>query len=349
MIDTSSLQITPEILSLIAEIDEFKGAWRALGRLAPERLRQLRKIATIESVGSSTRIEGAQLSDREVEALLARVRVKAFATRDEQEVAGYAAVMDLVFVSHAAIPITENHLKQLHGELLQYSDKDTRHRGEYKKFPNHVEAFDQSGKSVGVVFETATPFDTPRLMTELVTWYNKAIEDGSLHPLLITAVFVVVFLAIHPFQDGNGRISRVLTSLLLLRSGYAYVPYASLESIVEQNKEGYYLALRRTQGTLKDKSPDWSSWIEFFLRSLQKQKRALEAKVEREKVMRSRLPELAITILDLAAEHGQIRVADIIKATSAPRGTIKKRLTELVESGHLKRGGKGRSTWYALA
>ncbi|GJM25908.1 MAG: cell division protein Fic [Phycisphaerae bacterium] len=349
MIETSSLQISPDVLSLIAEIDEFKGAWRALGRLAPERLRQLRKIATIESVGSSTRIEGAKLSDREVEALLGRVQVKAFATRDEQEVAGYAAVMDMIFASHDVIAITENHIKQLHANLLQYSDKDTRHRGEYKKFPNNVEAFDASGKSVGVVFETASPFDTPRLMTELVAWYNKAIEEGTPHPLLITAVFVVVFLAIHPFQDGNGRISRVLTTLLLLRSGYAYVPYASLESIVEQNKEGYYLALRRTQGTLKDKKPDWSPWIDFFLQSLQKQKRALEKKVEREKLMRSSLPELAITILDLAAEHGQISVADIIKATSAPRGTVKKRLIDLVNFGHLEQGGKGRSTWYSLA
>jgi len=349
MIRTASLAITQEMLSLIAEIDEFKGAWRALGKLAPERLRQLRKIATIESVGSSTRIEGAKLTDRQVETLLGRVRAKSFSTRDEQEVAGYALVMETVFSSHEAIPVTENYIKQLHGMLLKYSTKDARHRGEYKKHPNNVEAFDALGKSVGVVFETASPFDTPREMEALVTWFNKATKEKALHPLIVAGIFVVVFLAIHPFKDGNGRLSRALTTLLLLKSGYAYVPYSSLESIVEQNKEGYYLALRRTQGTLKKKAPDWSAWLSFFLHSLQRQKRNLEAKVEREKIMRSTLPELAIAILDLAAEHGQVHVADIIRVTGAPRATIKKRIGELVESGHLKRGGKGRSTWYSLS
>ncbi len=348
MIKTDSLVITPETLALIAEIDEFKGAWRALGKLAAERLRQLRKIATIESVGSSTRIEGAKLSDREVETLLGRLRAKSFATRDEQEVAGYALVMDTVFSSHDAIPVTENYLKQLHALLLKYSEKDARHRGEYKKLPNHVEAFDAAGKSVGVVFETASPFDTPREMEHLIAWFNQATQEQRLHPLVIIGVFTVVFLAIHPFQDGNGRLSRVLTALLLLRSGYAYVPYGSLESIIEQNKEGYYLALRRTQGTLKKKAPDWSPWLSFFLQALQQQKRRLETKVEREQLLRSTLPELAVAILELAAEHGRIRVGDIVHVTGAARSTVKKRVTELTQSGHLRRGGKGRSTWYSL-
>jgi Fic family protein len=349
MIRTSSIVITQEMLSLIAEIDEFKGAWHALGKLAPERLRQLRKIATIESVGSSTRIEGAKLTDRQVEALLGRLKAKSFATRDEQEVAGYAVAMETVFSHHDAIPITENYIKQLHAMLLKYSKKDARHRGEYKKMPNHVQAFDQSGKSVGIVFETSTPFSTPRDMEQLIAWINKATKEKSFHPLIIVGVFTVVFLAIHPFQDGNGRLSRILTTLLLLKSGYAHVPYSSLESIIEQNKEGYYLALRRSQGTLKKKAPNWSPWLSFFLHSLQKQKRKLETKVEREKIMRSTLPELAIAIIDLAAEHGQISVADIVRVTKAPRATIKKRVTDLAKSGHLKRGGKGRSTWYSLS
>ncbi len=348
MIRTGSLTITQEILSLIAEIDEFKGAWRAIGKLAPERLRELRKIATIESVGSSTRIEGAKLTDRQVEALLGRVRAKSFATRDEQEVAGYALVMETVFSNYDAIPVTENYIKQLHGMLLKHSTKDARHRGEYKKFPNSVEAFDHRGKSVGIVFETTSPFDTPREMERLVAWFNMTMKEKSLHPLVAIGVFVVVFLAIHPFQDGNGRLSRALTTLLLLKNGYAYVPYSSLESIVEQNKEGYYLALRRTQGTLKKKAPNWSAWLMFFLNSLQRQKRNLETKVERERIMRSTMPELAVAILDLATEYGQIHVADIIRVTQAPRGTIKKRLAELTGAGHLKRGGRGRSTWYSL-
>jgi Fic family protein len=306
-------------------------------------------VATIESVGSSTRIEGAKLTDREVEKLLGRLKARSFSTRDEQEVAGYAHVMETVFSSHEGIPITENHVSQIHAMLLKYSTKDSRHRGEYKKLANHVEAFDESGKSIGVVFQTSSPFDTPQDMRRLMDWTKKAIEERKLHPLIVVGIFKVVFLPIHPFQDGNGRLSRVITTLMLLRSGYAYVPYSSLESIIEQNKEAYYLSLRRTQGTLKKRSPDWSPWLAFFLKSLLQQKRALETKVEREKVMRSALSELAIKIIELATEHGQISVADIVNSTNAPRATVKKRLTDLVKSGHLSQGGKGRASRYRLA
>ncbi|MCP5197420.1 MAG: Fic family protein [Gammaproteobacteria bacterium] len=224
MLNTDTLQITPELFTLVAELDEFKGAWRALGTLAPERLKALRRIATLESIGSSTRIEGSKLTDREVERLLAHLQIRTFETRDEQEVAGYAEVMETVFQAWEDIPVTENHIRQLHRDLLRYSVKDERHRGEYKTLSNSVAAFDEEGRPVGIVFETATPFDTPRRMTELLAWVNEAREFGRLHPLLRVAVFIVVFLEIHPFQDGNGRLSRVFTTLLLLQAGYAYVP-----------------------------------------------------------------------------------------------------------------------------
>ena len=211
-------------------------------------------------MGSSTRIEGSKLTDREVEALLSKLEIKQFDTRDQQEVAGYAEVMEFVFRSWEDITITENHIRQLHRDLLVHSQKDERHRGEYKTSPNSVAAFDDDGNQVGIVFETATPFDTPALMTELVSWLNEAREDRTLHPLLIIAVFIVVFLEIHPFQDGNGRLSRVLTTLLLLQAGYVYVPYSSLESVIEQSKERYYLALRQTQGTIRTEAPNWQPW-----------------------------------------------------------------------------------------
>src|SRR5262249_21755944 len=153
--------------------------------------------------------------------------IKQFGSRDEQEIAGYAEVMNLIFESYEDIQLTESHIKQLHRDLLKYSGKDNRHRGEYKKFTNHVEAFDQDGKSMGIVFETASPFDTPLQMEELVNWAKGAYEKKTIHSLLVTSIFIVVFLAIHPFQDGNGRLSRVLTTLLLLRAGYVYVPYSS--------------------------------------------------------------------------------------------------------------------------
>lgn len=176
----------------------------------------MRQLATIESIGSSTRIEGSNLTDREVEKLLSKLEIKKFDSRDEQEVAGCAETMEMIFHAFDDIHLNENHLKQLHRDLLRYSQKDERHRGEYKKLSNNVVAFDADGKMVGVVFETASPFDTPRRMTELVEWLKEARELRRLHPLLIVAVFTVTFLEIHPFQDGNGRLSRILTTLLLL-------------------------------------------------------------------------------------------------------------------------------------
>ena len=348
MIRSDTLLITPEVLRLIARIDEFKGAWRALGALAPERLSALRRVATIESIGSSTRIEGSKLSDREVERLLSNLQVKSFATRDEQEVAGYADVMDLVFESWQDIPVTENHIKQLHQHLLRHSDKDTRHRGQYKTGVNHVVAFDENGVQIGVVFETATPFDTPRLMTELIDWVRQERTAGRLHPLLIIALCIVVFLAIHPFQDGNGRLSRVLTTLLLLQAGYGYVPYSSLESVIEQNKEAYYLALRQTQGTIRAEVPDWQPWVAFFLRALREQVARLEKKVEREKLVLAALPELSLAIIEFAREHGRITISEAVKLTGANRNTLKQHFRSLVESGKLDQHGKGRGVWYGL-
>src|ERR1035438_7983580 len=185
--------------------------------------------------------------------------------------------MELIFQSWDEITLTENHVKQLHRDLLKYSEKDAHHRGEYKTQPNSVAAFDETGKQIGIVFETATPFDTPRLMTEVVGWARELLVTRQLHPLLVIAIFVVVFLEIHPFHDGNGRVSRNLTTLLLLRAGYAYVPYSSLESVIEHSKEGYYLALRQTQRTIGTDTPNWQPWVLFFLRALDRKSTRLNS------------------------------------------------------------------------
>ena len=344
------IAVTQELLKLIAEIDEFKGKWEALKNMSPERLRQLRKVATIESIGSSTRIEGAKLTDMQVETLLSNLTATSFKSRDEQEVAGYAEAMDIVFQAYEDMGITENHIRQLHQTLLRHSNKDERHRGDYKKLDNHVVAIDEHGNEIGVVFETATPFDTPREMEELVRWVNKAIAENSLHPLLIVAVFIVVFLAIHPFQDGNGRLSRILTTLMLLRAGYVYVPYASLESVVEDNKDLYYKALRRTQTTLKTETPDWEPWLGFFLRCLKKQKANLAAKVEKERSGDdTALPALSVQVLELLKNHERLTIAEMVEHTGANQNTLKVRLRELVAMGRIHRYGKARATWYSLS
>ena len=348
MIQSATIQITPEMLGMVAGIDEFKGAWRALGTLAPDRLSALLRVATIESIGSSTRIEGSKLSDRDVERLLSNLQIQKFSTRDEQEVAGYAKVMEMVFTSWQDIRLTENHIKQLHRDLLVHSEKDAWHHGNYKTSTNHVVAFDENGRQLGVVFETATPFDTPRLMTELVTWFVAERESARIHPLLLIGLWVVVLLEIHPFQDGNGRLSRVLTTLLLLQAGYAYVPYSSLESVIEQSKEAYYLALRQTQGGIRSDAPDWQPWLMFFLRSLAEQVRRLNRKIEREKLVLAALPELSLQIVEFAREHGRVTMADAIRLTGSNRNTLKQHLRALVERGSLAQRGGGRGAWYQL-
>jgi Fic family protein len=340
--------ITSEILKLIAEIDEFKGRWTVLESLAPERLTTLRRVATIESVGSSTRIEGSKLSDMEVEKLLSRLQTKSFASRDEQEVAGYADAMDMIFDSYEAITPTENHIKQLHGVLLKYSSKDQDHRGHYKKVPNHVEAFAPNGKSLGVVFATATPFETPGWMKEIVGWFNQSMRDDNHHPLILIGIFVAVFLAIHPFKDGNGRLSRVLTMWLLLRAGYGYVPYSSLESIIETNKDNYYLALRRTQQSIRKENQNWEPWLVFFLKTMARQKDNLAAKVKEEQTLRTTLPALSRQILELARTCGEIPVKEIEAATNANRNTIKVHIKKLVGQHYLSQIGKGRGARYTI-
>ncbi len=340
--------VTPELLRKIAEIDEFKGRWEALSNLAPQRLSALRRIATIESVGSSTRIEGARLRDDEIEKLLTGIDVSSFRSRDEQEVAGYAELMERIFESSAEIELTENTLRQLHGIMLRYSRKDERHRGSYKTFPNNVEAFDADGRSVGIIFETATPFDTPRLMETLVFWTNQAFAEQRYHPLLVIAVFVVRFLAIHPFQDGNGRLSRALTTLLLLRTGYRYVPYSSLERIIEDSKDEYYVALRRAQSTLDEDESQLIDWLMFFVRSLHRQREVLEHKIEQERLMAPLAP-LSAKLVAIVDEHGRVTVRVAAALTQASRNTIKDHLGKLVVAGLLVRRGRGRGTWYEKA
>lgn len=345
--DLTSLIITPELLRLISEIDEFKGSWRVQNDQSPDRLLALRRVATIESIGSSTRIEGSKLSDAEIEDLLSRVGNTSFLTRDEQEVAGYAEAMEIIFDNFVDIPFTENYIKQLHASLLRHSEKDVRHRGEYKKHSNSVEAFEADGKSLGVVFETTTPFDTPEQMRDLFIWIREILSDNSCHPLIAIAVFNVVFLAIHPFQDGNGRLSRVLVNLLLLKAGYSYIPYASLESVVEKNKEAYYLALQRTQRTLKNDKTDWLPWLRFFLVSLKRQKDHL---IEKTKSFGqySALPHESMLIMQYVNSHHRITISGAEKLiSSVSRPTIKNRLSKLVEDGLLVRHGKARGTWYS--
>ena len=345
---TESLVLTNEIVNLMTEIDEFKGAWLALGNIAPDRLLQLKKVATIESIASSTRIEGSLLSDQQVEKLIANLEIKKFETRDEQEVAGYADLMTTIFDNYIDIPLSENFIQQLHSYLMKYSEKDQWHKGQYKKFPNHVVATDAFGQVVGIVFETTTPLETPIKMQELVDWTSENLIKKEWHPILVIAFFVVSFLAIHPFQDGNGRLSRALTTYLLLKMGYRYVAYSSLEAVIEREKPDYYRSLRQTQTTLNDDAPNWSAWILFFLKSLKRQKDNLEVKIKRERLLLTQLPDMSQTILNIIRQNGRITIGELVTITQYNRNTLGKHLESLVKKNQIQKNGVGKGTWYNL-
>ena len=334
------------VVELLSQIEEFKGRWRELTWLSQDVLKQLRRSATIESVGSSTRIEGSQMTDRQVETLLSNLGKEPFKSRDEEEVAGYAEAMNLVFDAHDILPLNENHLLQLHSVLLQHSTKDQRHRGAYKSLANHVSAFDADGRELGVVFQTTSPFDTPREMEALTAWLLKRETQKDVHPLLVIGIYIVVFLKIHPFQDGNGRLSRIATTLLLLRAGYAYVPYLSLESIVEQNKDGYYRALRATQTSLAGSEPKWLPWLEFFLLTLWRQTVGLTRKIEALEATLQNLSAAERQLLELVEQRGTLAMAAAVAETGANRETVRKRLAGLVAKGFLALEGKGRGAAY---
>lgn len=345
IVEISKIIFSMPMLRQITEIDEFKGGWNVGVIMKSEQFRQMRKISTIESIGSSNRIEGNKLSNTEVETVLRNLSKQSFKSRDEEEVAGYAELLNTIYENYSVIPLNENYIKQLHGILLNNVSKDVHHCGEYKKISNTVAAFDSDGHEIGIVFDTATPFDTPRMMKELIEWTNKAFEEGFFHPLIVIGIFIVHFLAIHPFQDGNGRLSRALTALLLLKSGYSYVPYSSLESIIEASKSGYYIALRHTQKHIWDDQVDYGPWLSFFLMSLYKQKKHLEDKI---KLIEEHadLSEKAIEVLKLFDENEKLTSREVMQKTGFNIETVRKILQKLLGRGDIKKYGTTKTRSY---
>ena len=256
--------IPDNIWSIITQIDQLQGQWIAGAKLSPQVLGRLKKSVLITSTGASTRIEGAKLSDEDIEKMMRGISMQKFTDRDKQEVKGYYELLENVFNSWKTLSFNENSIKHFHSELLKYADKDQKHKGDYKKQENKVHMVNEAGESVGILFDTTAAYLTPKEMQELIEWTNNALIEKKYHPLLIVANFVVEFLRIHPFQDGNGRVSRVLTNLLLLKEGYEYMPYVSHEKLVEDNKPEYYIALRKSQKTMGSKKENITPWLEFF-------------------------------------------------------------------------------------
>lgn len=343
--DARIKNIPQHVWSLINQIDELKGRWVGGASLNPQALGRLKRSVLITSAGASTRIEGSKLSDEDVEKLMRGLSVKKFADRDKQEVQGYYELLDNIFCGWKHIPFNENSIKHLHKELLKHVSKDERHRGEYKKIENSVEMYDESGNAIGVIFETAPAYLTPKQMQELVTWTKEALMQKEFHPLLIIGSFLVEFLAIHPFQDGNGRLSRILANLLMLKAGYEYVPYISHEKLVEDNKADYYLALRKSQLTLHTDRENITAWLEFFLSiSLEQAKRAIEL-LSHENIERLLSPK-QLDVWNYLLSVVEATPGEVSKATGVVRPTVSQALEVLSRLKKVERIGQGRTTRY---
>lgn len=339
------VSISPEILSKIAKIDEIKGRWIGGVNLSPQVLGRLKKSVLITSAGASTRIEGAKLSDEEVEKLIQGVKPNNWKSRDEQEVRGYYELLKNVFDSWKTLSFSESAGKHFHKELLKYVNKDERHRGEYKKTENTVNMLDEKGNVVGVVFKTTPAYLTPKKMQELVDWTKNELEKNKFHPLLVIGNFVVEFLNIHPFQDGNGRLSRVLTNFLLLKKDYLYMSYVSHEKFIEDNKNDYYIALRRSQKSFETKNESISAWLDFFLTMILKQSEMAIELLGNEQVEKL-LSQKQLSVWNYLLETYEASPGEIAKKTKIVRPTVNQALTKLLKLKKIERIGDGRGTRY---
>lgn len=337
--------LEPHIVALLAEIDGIRGEFKSGLRMTPQAITSLRQSVLVTSAGASTRIEGAKLSDEEVEKIMRGLSVSKFADRDSQEVQGYLETLQNVFDSFQTLPLRESMIQSLHQQLLKYSTKDDTHRGGYKKKENTVGILGPDGKVAKIMFETTKAFLTPKEMQELVDWTSDAFEKSRFHPLLIIANFVIEFLKIHPFEDGNGRLSRVLTNLLLLRNGYQFVQYVSHEQIVERRKDEYYLALRKSQETFGTDKDTIAPWLNFFLSVIKEQAAKALTFLQEEKVEDTLSPK-QYEVWKYLTSVGETSRGDIVKATGIVDVTVRQAIDRLVELGKVKRVGRGRGTRY---
>lgn len=337
-----------KILQLISYIDGFKGKWNIAEKQENRYLKELRKIATIESIGSSTRIEGATLTDREVQELLKDIKITKLKSRDEQEVIGYYEVLELTFENYADIKLSESYIKQLHQLLLKYSDKDKRHRGGYKHFSNKVVATYPTGEQ-RTIFATTEPALVPGEMQELVAWTNETLEHERIHPLIVIGSFIHDFLSIHPFQDGNGRLSRLLTTLCLLQNDYSFIQYISFEHHIEQKKKTYYEVLmsgQKNRGTGQERI---DLWMIFFLESLKSLTEKLEQKYDVFKSKGGYLNNRQTSIKNYLTDNQPLKVSDLARQfPEIGLSTLKKDLQYLREEQVLTMIGKGKGSIYIL-
>ncbi|MEK7645453.1 MAG: Fic family protein [Patescibacteria group bacterium] len=344
------IPLSQDILARISKIDQFQGLWQGSLRLSPQILGRLKAFVIITSTGASTRIEGAKMTDEEIARFLRGLKNQPPKGRDQEEVAGYADLIARVFDNWKTIKLTEGWIQQFHTILLQFSEKDKMHKGKYKDGDNTV-VMENDKKENVVLFNPTHSYLVKAEMLAATEWANGQLQSRQIHPILVIANFIFEFLAIHPFSDGNGRVSRALTNLLLLQAGYSYVPYVSLDEIIEQTKVDYYLALRATQKNHGTDREDVAPWVDYFLTALTEQTeraRKIVSDDQPEKLLSEKQKEVYQLFTEDTEKGKEIGVAEMVRLLNGriERETIKQALSRLVKLKLLERVGQGRGTRY---
>lgn len=342
LVHTFKINIDWELIRLISQIDRFDASWTTIEKKEGQSLKQLKSIATVRSVGASTRIEGSKMSDEEVEVLLKEIDITKIADRDSQEVLGYFETLDLISESNADISITESSLKNLHNILMKYSKKDEWHKGDYKQHSNAVEAKLPDGTRQIIFQTTEAGFPTQDAMRLLIDWY---MNDNETHPLVKCALFAYEFVSIHPYQDGNGRLSRLISTLLLLKHGYKWIQYVSFEHEIENRKSEYYRVLRSCQ--TQRPNEDVTEWIRFFFVALGNIQKQLMIKLE-SKGVETRLSPREKSILTFIENNAGCKSGDIARKLGIPNPTVKRILPELIKNNLIEKYGAGPGTNYSI-
>jgi Fic family protein len=335
-----TLDLNWKLISLISEIDRFDAAWQAIERREGQSLKELKSMATVSSVGASTRIEGSKLTDEEVDVLLKNLDITKLTERDQQEVVGYFEALDLIDEHYESIDVSESSIRTLHNQLMKYSRKDEWHKGNYKQLSNSVEAELPDGTKQ-IIFETTPPgFATEEAMRAMVDWYHA---DNEAHPLVKSALFCYEFVSIHPFQDGNGRLSRLLATLLLRKFKYQWIQYVSFEHEIERRKTEYYRVLRACQS--QRPGEDITEWIFFYLSCLQNIQEALLRKLDAHGVaqMISAREKLLLVIIE---SNAGIKTSEMAGKLGVSSATVKRLLERLIEIKMIQRHGVGPGSYY---
>jgi Fic family protein len=336
------LDIDWKLINLISEIDRFDANWTAIERKEGQSLKELKSIATVRSVGASNRIEGNRMSDEEVDVLLQKIDISKLTDRDSQEVVGYFEVLDLITESYQNISLSESHLKSLHNILMKYSAKDLWHKGNYKQHSNAVEASFPDGTKQIIFQTTEAGFATENAIRELLDWYNAETE---VHALIKIASFVYEFLSVHPFQDGNGRLSRLISTLLLLNKGYKWIQYVSFEHEIESRENEYYHVLRSCQAQRPNE--DVTVWIHFFLNCLSNIQMQLLTKLQ-QSGFEAQLSHKEKSIYTIIQNRPNIQSGEIAEKLAIPAPTVKRILSELLNKELIEKQGSGRNVSYTI-